>query len=420
MEKIVPQNTNDLDGDGLTYQEELSLGTFDFEPTQENILKFGVNPLDSDSDGVPDNVEIIRLNPNQSGYNINFNVQIDGRTHNIAREIEYTNSDERIKEIGKSRFWIYSDPTNRDSDYDQLSDLSEITGNTLLTEGEVKYTNPLKDDTDNDGLSDKVELDPYGPRLDPLNPDYDDDGLEDGYEIVQIKNRTGNIIGFISNSDPKLKDSDSDRVKDSKEFEMLDTLSNTSEYKLNPIYLDSIVIGNDYLNEDGITCFRELDTNGDSKFDLYIKFNSNPMSSDTDNDKYSDLFEHANMGYYPLTPHDTDGDGLNDNIERSVGTSVDLIDSDGDGFDDKFEFENQNQGYNPLICHDSDMDGLPDADLDNDLRNDEKSLRTDKNLQDTDGDEVSDYNELIDGSDPLVPDQEWYKKLYRFIKKEIF
>ena len=53
-----------------------------------------------------------------------------------------------------------------------------------------------------------------------------------------------------------------------------------------------------------------------------------------------------NIGAFaPSTYHDTDGDGLPDDVEFAVGTSVDSIDSDGDGLSD---FAELSQGLNPL------------------------------------------------------------------------
>ena len=41
-------------------------------------------------------------------------------------------------------------------------------------------TDPLDPDTDDDGLLDGEEVDPFA--TDPLDPDTDDDGLLDGFE----------------------------------------------------------------------------------------------------------------------------------------------------------------------------------------------------------------------------------------------
>ncbi|MDJ0710644.1 MAG: hypothetical protein QNJ14_09650 [Woeseiaceae bacterium] len=50
----------------------------------------------------------------------------------------------------------------------------------------------------------------------------------------------------------------------------------------------------------------------------------------------------------PVSVEDTDGDGLSDDRERTIGTSVDLADTDGDGLSDGEEVTNG--GFDPLIA----------------------------------------------------------------------
>ncbi len=50
----------------------------------------------------------------------------------------------------------------------------------------------------------------------------------------------------------------------------------------------------------------------------------------------------------PATSTDADGDGLTNSEEQAIGTSPILADTDGDGFDDKFEVTNG--GFSPLIA----------------------------------------------------------------------
>ncbi|MCF6261922.1 MAG: FG-GAP-like repeat-containing protein [Gammaproteobacteria bacterium] len=50
----------------------------------------------------------------------------------------------------------------------------------------------------------------------------------------------------------------------------------------------------------------------------------------------------------PTSSADTDGDGLTNAEEQTIGTSPILADTDGDGFDDKFEVTNG--GFSPLIA----------------------------------------------------------------------
>ena len=88
---------------------------------------------------------------------------------------------------------------------------------------------------------------------------------------------------------------------------------------------------------------------------------------------------------------DSDGDGLTDALESSLGTDPLLPDSDGDGVSDSDEMDFY--GTDPLDP-DTDHDGLADA---------EELLTYGANplLADTDGDELSDGEEVAAGSDPL-------------------
>jgi serine/threonine protein kinase len=90
---------------------------------------------------------------------------------------------------------------------------------------------------------------------------------------------------------------------------------------------------------------------------------------------------------------DLDADGLADTQEAAMGTNPDNPDTDGDGLTDGDEVliyrtDPRNQ--------DSDGDGLSDFDEIN-------THKTNPNLADTDADGVSDYMEIALGTDPRVP-----------------
>ncbi len=129
------EGERDSDGDGLTDQFELEIGT---DPN---------NP-DTDSDRLSDGEEVLRRN---------------------------------------------TDPLNPDTDSDQLGDGTEVldhntdplkadTEEDLLIDGEeIRLgTDPRNPDTDSDGLLDGVETPPCP---DPLNPDSDGDGIIDGQDL---------------------------------------------------------------------------------------------------------------------------------------------------------------------------------------------------------------------------------------------
>ena len=124
----------DSDGDGLTNQPELELGT---DPN---------NP-DTDGDGLLDGVEVFQTGTNP------LIADTDGDGINDGQELQ-----------------LKTNPLNPDTDGDGLMDGDEIR----------LGTDPLKPDTDNDGLTDGQETPPCP---DPLNPDSDHDGIIDGKDL---------------------------------------------------------------------------------------------------------------------------------------------------------------------------------------------------------------------------------------------
>lgn len=123
---------------------------------------------------------------------------------------------------------------------------------------------------------------------------------------------------------------------------------------------------------------------------LKVVFVLPEIGADTDGDGVPDSCE-ATLGTDPLNPNDfpsisdttdSDADGLTDLEECGYGTDPNDYDSDNDGIPDGDEVNN---GTDPLD-NDSDDDGTPDGD------------------EDTDGDGVSDHDEIIFGTDPGDPD----------------
>jgi hypothetical protein len=64
-----------------------------------------------------------------------------------------------------------------------------------------------------------------------------------------------------------------------------------------------------------------------------------------------------------FAPTDSDGDGLTDATENSLGTDPDAIDSDGDGINDSVE-RTRPDGTGPGEAVDTDDEDGPDGDLD--------------------------------------------------------
>ena len=123
-------------------------------------------------------------------------------------------------------------------------------------------------------------------------------------------------------------------------------------------------------------------------------------------------------------PQDTDGDGLSDEEEKTLGTDINNADTDGDGFPDYYEVKILKQ--DPLVpddiyknrpkptqvnpqdsqknTQDSDGDGLTDGvETNTGTFNGSGDTGTDPNDADSDGDGLTDGEEVnIFGTDPNV------------------
>jgi hypothetical protein len=205
-------------------------------------------------------------------------------------------------------------------------------------------TNPLDPDTDDDGLSDGIEVNREG--TDPGDPDSDDDGLTDGDEVD------------LHRTDPRDEDTDGDGLLDGFEVansfdprrggeatqdpdqDGLDNLGEQSE-ATDPHDPDS--------DDDGaldgaevaihLTDPHDPDSDDDGLLDgdEVNLHGTNPLDPDSDGDHLSDSDE---VNLYPTDPldPDTDGEGLNDHIEIAFHTTNPVnADTDGDTFDDDRE-----------------------------------------------------------------------------------
>lgn len=230
-----------------------------------------------------------------------------------------------------------TDFTDADTDDDGLSDGLEL--NTYETD-------PLDADTDGDGLTDGAEVNEHG--TDPTTTDTDGDGLRDGAEITD------------HGTDPNRADTDGDGLSDSDEVD---------SYETDPTDPDS--------DDDGLDDGAEVEVH-----------ETDPTLADTDEDGLSDALEVHTYGTNPRKA-DTDADGLDDGEEvYETNTDPAVADTDGDGLKDGPELNTH--GTNPNRA-DTDGDGL----------NDGAELRehdTDPTLADTDGDGEADAAEVRAGA----------------------
>lgn len=329
----------------------------------------------------------------------------------------------------------YAEPLEPDVDF----------GDIVLRSGEV-YRLAYMQDVDEDGLFARQEY-LYG--SDDDDPDSDGDGLGDRAEIED--GWTVEVVGqtpYTGYADPRRGDSDSDQVPDIEEKNVWGTDARLRDTDGDGIDdydeihgfryrqkgdLSDTEFSETYENEDWVTDPLNPDTDGDGLSDGFeLTLGSNPQVDDaadfidTDQDGLSDTDETSSCGivvngdprdacsskYEP----DTDGDGLPDLLERRLGTDPQQADTDGDGLSDFDEVDlatfnridgSFDAGQFRRDCDAADRCFYDDAGS--------AAYGSDPRNADSDGDGLSDYDELITGwqlgtdgsdvtSDPLRAD----------------
>ena len=192
-----------------------------------------------------DDIDATRTGGNDGFWNFLIGITASGGESDLADADNDGLTNKEEKKLG-------TDPHNRDTDGDGLSDGDEV----------LKYhTDPLKKDSDGDGLNDYDEVMVY--HTDPNKPDTDGDGLNDGDEVMKYK------------TDPLKVDTDGDGLNDGDEV---------MKYKTDPLKMDT-------------------DGDGLSDGDEVMKYKTDPLKKDTDGGSVDDGTE-VNRGTNPLDPGD--------------------------------------------------------------------------------------------------------------------
>ncbi|WP_376768505.1 hypothetical protein, partial [Nocardioides pelophilus] len=264
----------DSDDDGLTDDEEGTIGTDPLDP-------------DTDNDGINDGDEV------------------DGTTNtdygNAPTDPLDPDSDDDGLTDGEETGTHNTDPNDPDTDDGGVPDGIEV---------DVDGTDPLDgtddlvdDDADNDGLTD-TEEGTIG--TDPLDPDTDDDGINDGDEV----DGTTNTDYGNAPTDPLDPDSDDDGLTDGEE---------TGTHNTDPNDPDT--------DDGGVPDGIEVDVDGTDPLDG----TDDLVDDDADNDGLTDT-EEGTIGTDPLDP-DTDNDGINDGDEVDGTTNTDYGNAPTDPLD---------------------------------------------------------------------------------------
>lgn len=349
----------DTDQDGL------------FDGYEQHTILTGYQDFDSDDDGLGDGDETFLSNTRPD----------------LANSDGGEGSSDDLNDFVEVVFRMSpNDPARGDNNDDFDGD-----GVTNYDEIYVYFTNPGSIDSDGDGLFDKIELDAgFDPWVkDDLSLDHDGDGLSTQVEIART-----------APTSPGKSDSDNDGLSDGAEV---------SQYFTNPL---------------------TANTDGDYFDDLIeVRFGMNPVSSvlggsgdDFDGDGLSNWTEIYSSFTDPAAA-DSDGDGINDLIEKDAGfdpwfaDDVNL-DHDGDGLTTLQELSlptptnpgrvdtnnnGKSDGLDAVLAGwittltfdamDTDGDGLTDAQ--------ETAAGTSSSWPDSDNDGLADGLEIEIGSNPL-------------------
>ncbi len=242
----------------------------------------------------------------------------------------------------------------------------------VLASASVSGLDPLKEDTDADGIPDGWE-DTHG-----LNPnDARDASLDYNH------NGRTNYQEYKNSSDPWDEDTDNDGI------------SNYAEsWALFGFFTDPLVsdTDGDGLNDLTETCMY-INTSDETQMDEIYP---------NETDRLTVMVNITNLSRtypYELDPtnSDVDGDGLNDGAEISAGTNPNLVDSDYDGLSDGDEVHEYSTN---ATKRDTDGDGLLDSEEVFGIY----GVVTDATKWDTDGDGISDGEELLGfGFAPIAP-----------------
>ena len=505
-------SAGDLDADLLTNIEEYLADTYandndtddDAIDDYQEIKVHLTNPknIDTDGDTVTDGEEILIANSNPLSIDSDNDTMTDGYEWNNYLNLTFDDSLEDLDNDSlinllefenNLRAWdpdhendglwdgdevlVYgTNPIMFDTDGDGLWDGDEVINGI----GGEYGTCPTDMDTDDDFLNDKTEI---INGIDPLDNDTDNDLMLDGYEYIfgldyfdasdaspDYDNDTlTNLEESYLWTDPFSTDSDGDKITDNYELELGSdpALYDTDGDGLND-YNEIFVLGTEFDNND---------TDGDGLGDALevYDYQSDPLDVDSDGDTLIDGDEVYVYGTDPASI-DSDGDLLADNLELENNSNPLVVDSEGDGMDDFYEWtyglnstiddsqiDTDNDGVinieeylhnaNPLV-NDTDLDGLTDFeeinvyytladsnDTDEDLLDDYSEIiiyntsphdpdsdddgiedgdevykyGTDPTKYDTDNDGVFDGQEIRDGTDPLDSSDNKNLKLTRLL-----
>ncbi|MEZ8644920.1 hypothetical protein AB6D52_09590 [Vibrio cyclitrophicus] len=275
-------------------QVESSGGSMDFA-TVGDALDAPVGVTDSDSDGVPDDLDKF---PNDSGEYADFD---DDGTGDIA------DTDDDNDGINDD-IDLYPYQGDRAGDFDN--------------DGIDVLDDQFPNDSDNDGYQNDVDAFPQDPSE---NVDSDGDGTGDVADLDDDNDGVNDDVDLYPNDELRIGDADNDGIDDLDDQYLNDTDNDGYQNDVDAFPQDPSE--NADSDGDGTGDVADLDDDNDGVNDVDDQYpNDNTQAGDFDNDGIDYLDDQY--------PNDTDNDGYENDVDAFPEDPTEHADSDNDGIGD--------------------------------------------------------------------------------------